>query len=147
MLIGEYSHTFDEKSRISMPSKFRKEMGTKVVVAPGIDSCLFIFTIKGWKEFTSRLSRPDSSSVLQSDNRNFNRLIIGRAAEVDVDNVGRMLIPEHLREHANLKGRTTIIGIVNRVEVWNAEAWEAYRKEFSKKTDVIADKLSKAGIN
>ena len=146
MLIGEYSHTIDEKGRTSLPSKFRKEMGGKVVIAPGIDNCLFVFTVKGWKEFALRLSRSDSSSVLQADNRNFNRLIIGRAVEVEVDAAGRMLVPVHLRSHAGLESDVTIIGIVNRVEMWDTKAWEAYRTEFSKKTDVIAEKLVSAGI-
>ena len=53
MLIGEHLHTIDDKSRVSLPSKFRKEMGSTVVIAPGIDSCLFIFTLKGWKESQS----------------------------------------------------------------------------------------------
>ena len=129
-----------------MPSKFRKEMGSTVIIAPGIDNCLFVFTVKGWKEFAERLSRSDSSSVLQADNRNFNRLIIGRAVEVDVDASGRMLVPEHLRSHAGLSSKVTIIGIVNRVEIWDTGSWESYRGEFSKKTDVIADKLVSAGI-
>ena len=147
MLIGEYSHTFDEKSRISLPAKFRKEMGSKVVVAPGIDGCLFIFTEKEWKQFAERLSRPDSSSsVLQSDNRNFNRLVIGRAVEVGVDSIGRILIPDHLRAHAGLKVRAVMIGVMNRVEIWDATRWEKYRKEFEKKTDVMAEKLNSAGM-
>lgn len=147
MLIGEYSHNFDDKSRISLPAKFRKEMGKSVVVAPGIDNCLFVFTIQGWKGFTDRLSRSDSSSsVLQADNRNFNRLVIGRAVEVEVDSMGRVLIPDHLRSYAGLTGKTTIIGVVNRVEIWNTDSWNSYRDEFSKKTDVIAEKLVSAGI-
>lgn len=146
MLIGEYSHSFDEKSRISLPAKFRKEMGSTVVIAPGIDNCLFVFTVKGWKGFTDRLSRPDSSSVLMTDNRNFNRLVIGRAVEVGVDSIGRVLIPDHLRDYAGLKNKTTIIGVLNRVEIWNSEVWEKYRDEFSKKTDVMAEKLVSAGI-
>ncbi|OHA30702.1 MAG: division/cell wall cluster transcriptional repressor MraZ [Candidatus Taylorbacteria bacterium RIFCSPLOWO2_01_FULL_44_26] len=146
MLIGEYSHSFDGKSRISLPAKFRKEMGADVVVAPGIDNCLFVFTLKGWKEFAERLSKPDSSSVLRTDNRNFNRLIIGRAVEVEVDKVGRMLVPEHLREYAGLTGQAAIIGVLNRVEIWDAGVWSAYRNEFSKKTDVLAEKLVSAGI-
>jgi MraZ protein len=146
MLIGEYNHTFDDKSRVSLPAKFRKEMGQSVVIAPGIDSCLFIFTMKGWKEFTERLSRPDSSSVLQADNRNFNRLIIGRAVETEVDGGGRMLVPDHLREYANLTTKVTIVGVINRVEVWNTESWISYRTEFAKKTDVIAEKLSSVGL-
>jgi len=146
MLIGEYSHSFDDKSRVSLPAKFRKEMGSAVVVAPGIDNCLFIFTMKGWKEFTERLSRRDSSSLLQADNRNFNRLIIGRAVEVEVDRMGRMLIPPHLKQHAGLSTKATIIGVINRVEIWDEAVWEKYRVEYSKKTEEMAEKLSSAGL-
>ncbi len=146
MLIGEYAHTFDEKSRISLPAKFRKEMGSTVVIAPGIDGCLFVFSARQWQQFADRLSRPDSSSVLQADNRNFNRLIIGRATETSIDSIGRVLIPDHLREHASLKSSAVIIGVLNRVEIWNAERWERYRKAFEKKTDVMAEKLNSAGI-
>ncbi len=146
MLIGEHIHTFDEKSRISLPAKFRKEMGSSVVIAPGVDNCLFVFTMKGWKEFAQRVSRPDSSSVLQSDNRNFNRLIIGRAVEVDIDAAGRMLVPEHLRDHAGLSGKAALIGVLNRVEIWDEGTWTKYRTEFGRKTEVIAEKLASAGV-
>lgn len=146
MLIGEYSHNFDDKNRVSLPAKFRKEMGKAIVVAPGIDRCLFVFTTKGWKEFAERLSRPDSASVLQANNRNFNRLIIGRAVEVEVDSIGRILVPDNLRLHAGLKTKVVLLGVLNRVEIWDADAWTLYRKEFEKKTDVLAEKLSSAGI-
>lgn len=146
MLIGEHLHTIDDKSRVSLPSKFRKEMGATVVIAPGIDSCLFIFTLKGWKEFAERLSRPDSSSVLQADNRNFNRIIFGRAAEVEVDSIGRILIPEHLCEHAGITTRVAIIGVLNRVEIWDEKLWSSYRTSVEKKTDALAEKLGSVGI-
>lgn len=145
MLIGEYSHQFDDKSRISLPAKFRKEMGKTVVIAPGVDSCLFVFTMKGWKEFTDRVSRRDSSSVLQADNRNFNRLIIGRAVEVDVDAVGRMLVPPHLKQYASLEVKASIIGVLNRVEIWDTGAWEKYRGQFSGKTEDLAEKMYSTG--
>lgn len=146
MLIGEHLHTIDDKSRVSLPSKFRKELGSTVVIAPGIDSCLFIFTLKGWKEFALRLSRPDSSSVLQADNRNFNRIIFGRAAEVEIDSIGRVLIPEHLCKHAELNSRVAIIGVLNRVEVWDEKVWSSYRTAVEKKTDALAEKLGSVGI-
>jgi MraZ protein len=145
MLIGEYSHQFDDKSRVSLPAKFRKEMGKTVVVAPGVDHCLFVFTMKGWKEFTDRVSRRDSSSVLQADNRNFNRLIIGRAVEVEVDAVGRMLIPDHLKQYASLAQKATIVGVLNRVEIWDTGSWEKYRDQFSGKTEELAEKLYSTG--
>lgn len=146
MLIGEHLHTIDDKSRVSLPSKFRKEMGSTVVIAPGIDNCLFIFTLKGWKEFAERLSRPDSSSVLQADNRNFNRIIFGRATEVDVDSIGRILLPTHLCEHAGLSEKVAIIGVLNRVEVWDEKVWSSYRTAVEKKTDALAEKLGSVGI-
>ena len=147
MLIGEHNHTIDDKGRTSLPAKFRKEMGAKVVIAPGIDNnCLSVFTMKEWKGFTERLSRGNPQSVLQADNRNFNRLIIGRAVEVEVDSSGRMLVPENLREHAGLSAKVVIIGVVNRVEMWDAKAWDAFRTEYSKKTEALAEKLGSVGI-
>lgn len=146
MLIGEHLHTIDDKSRVSLPSKFRKEMGTTVVIAPGIDSCLFVFTLKGWKEFALRLSRPDSSSLLQADNRNFNRIIFGRATEVEVDSIGRILIPVNLCEHAGITTKVAIIGVLNRVEIWDEKIWTSYRSTVEKKTDALAEKLGSVGI-
>lgn len=147
MLIGEFTHTLDEKNRLSLPSKFRTEMGKQVVLAPGIDGCLFVFAAKEWKQFTDRLSRPDSSSsVLQSDNRNFNRLVIGRAVESEIDSIGRVLVPDHLRSHASLKNKAVLLGVINRVEIWDFDTWEKHRKAFEKKTDVMAEKLNSAGI-
>ncbi len=146
MLIGEYAHTVDEKNRVSLPAKFRKEMGSKVVIAPGIDGCLFVFALKEWSQFAERLSRPDASSVLHADNRNFNRLIIGRAAETAIDSIGRILVPDHLRVHASLHTDVTIIGVLNRIEIWDSSTWTRYRKNFEKKTDAMAEKLNSAGI-
>jgi len=82
MLIGEYIHTIDKKNRISLPFKFRKEMGKKVIITPGLEQCLFIFTNKEWEKVSRKLS--DSSeglSFLKADQRNFNRYMFGRAAE------------------------------------------------------------------
>jgi MraZ protein len=146
MLIGEHTHTIDSKNRLSLPAKFRKEMGNTIVIAPGIDNCLFVFTLKGWKEFADRLTRGDSSSVLQTDNRNFNRLIIGRAVEVEVDAMGRMLVPEHLKTYASLKENASIIGVLNRVEIWDTGSWERYRDEYAKQTNALAEKLASTGL-
>lgn len=94
MLIGEYIHTLDEKNRMSLPVKFRKEMGKSVVVAPGLDNCLSLFTVKEWQKISKKLS---DSSMLASDNRSFSRFMFGQAVILDVDNNGRILIPENLK--------------------------------------------------
>src|SRR4051812_5973058 len=99
MLIGEYIHTIDEKNRMSLPVKFRKEMGKVVVLAPGLDNSIFMFTVKEWEKIAARLSE---SSMLQADNRSFNRFMFGGAVEIEVDASGRILLPEFLKDRAGL---------------------------------------------
>jgi MraZ protein len=145
MLIGEFRHTIDDKNRLSLPSKFRKEMGKNVVVTPGLDSCLFIFTMKQWEKISGRLSAGESS-ILQADNRGFNRFLLGGAVEVEVDAVGRMLLPEHIRERAKLKKEVVFIGVGDRAELWDESVWSAYRAEIERKADTLAEKLGQAGV-
>ena len=145
MLIGEYRHTIDDKNRLSLPAKFRAEMGKKVVITPGLDSCLFIFTIKEWEKIAERLSVSESS-MLQADNRSFNRYLLGGAVEAEVDAAGRMLIPEHLRTRASLKIKVVFIGVRDRVELWDETTWANYRQDVERKADALAEKLGSAGM-
>lgn len=143
MLIGEYIHTIDDKNRISLPVKFRKEMGKSIVVTPGLDNCLFVFTMKEWQKISDRLSE---SSLLQSANRSFNRFMFGGAVQVDVDGVGRILIPDFLKARAGLGNKATVIGVQNRVEIWNDKAWEGYKRVVEKEADTLAEKLGGVGV-
>jgi len=146
MLIGEYIHTIDEKNRVSLPVKFRKEMGKKVIITPGLDQCLFIFTTAEWEKVSKRLSDADSDlSFLKADKRSFNRYMFGRAAEVEVDTIGRILIPEFLKERIKLAGSAAIIGVKDRLEVWNEKAWKAYNEKVEKEADKLAEKLGNEG--
>lgn len=145
MIIGQYSHTIDDKNRLSLPAKFRKEMGKKVVITPGLDFCLFIFTMKEWEKIAERLSVKESS-ILQADNRGFNRYLLGGAVEVEIDGVGRMLLPEHLRERAKLKSKVVFIGVKDRAELWDEATWESYRNDVESKAGALAEKLGQAGM-
>lgn len=141
MLIGEYTHKIDEKGRISLPAKFRKEVGKKIIITRGLDNCLFIFTMLEWAKLSSELS---SSSWLKSDTRAFNRRIFGGATEVDIDKVGRMLIPDFLKNEGELKdeNEAVLVGVDNRIELWNVKTWSEYKNITDKKADEIAEKLS-----
>ena len=143
MLIGEYTHTIDEKGRISLPVKFRKEMGRKVVMTRGLDKCLFIFKMEEWQILSKELS---SSPWLKSDTRAFNRRIFGGATEIEVDRIGRMLIPPFLKTEASLErvAKAVLVGVDNRVEVWNEKVWSQYRALIEKRADEIAEKLGNA---
>lgn len=144
MLIGEYIHTLDEKSRVSLPMKFRKEMGKTVIVTRGLDHCLFVFTMKEWQKTSERLSE---NSLLQADNRGFSRFLLGGATEVDVDGSGRILIPDFLKEYASLTSqKVALIGVQSRVEIWNDTLWNEYKTVVDKQADALAEKLGQVGI-
>lgn len=145
MLIGEYRHTIDDKSRLSLPAKFRQEMGKKVVITPGLDSCLFIYTMKEWEKISERLSVSENS-MLTADNRAFNRYLLGGAVEVQVDAVGRMLVPDYLRERGKLSTKVVFIGVRDRVELWDEMLWQSYRQDVERKADALAEKLGGAGM-
>jgi len=142
MLIGEYTHSQDEKKRISLPIKFRKELGKSVVVTHGLDNCLFIYGVKEWQKISEKLG---NLSIGQTDTRRFNRFILSGASEVEVDSIGRVLIPEYLREFAKLQGKVVFAGVHNRVEVWDEKAWIAYKTAIRGDADKLAEKLGEIG--
>ena len=143
MLIGEYIHTIDTKNRVSLPAKFRKEMGKKVIITPGLDQCLFIFTIKQWEKVSARLSSSDADlSFLKADQRTFNRNMFGQATDAEVDTIGRILIPDFLKDKIGLKNSATFVGVQDRVEVWNDKTWSEYKKKSEKEAEELAEKLA-----
>ncbi len=143
MLIGEYTHSIDDKNRLSLPAKFRSQLGKKIVVTPGLDQCLWIFTQKEWEKIQTKLSQ---SSLLQKDSRSFNRFMFAGASEAEVDSIGRILIPDFLRERANLKNKVVIIGVSSRVEIWNEKTWNDEKKMVEKQADTLAEKLGQVGV-
>lgn len=143
MLIGEYTHTIDDKNRLSLPAKFRSEMGKKVVLTKGFDKCVAIFTEKEWKKIAETLSE---SSMLQADRRNLNRFMFAGATETEVDTIGRILVPDFLKTWGDLGTKVVVIGVQSRVEIWNEKAWEASKETIEKQADTLAEKLGSVGV-
>lgn len=143
MLIGEYLHTLDSKKRLSLPSKFRKEVGRKVVVTRGLDSCLFMFPEKAWIKIATKIS---DLPVGQADTRGMARFLLAGAVETEVDGAGRILIPEYLKEFAELRSRVVLAGVSDRIEIWNEKTWEEYKKRLEKGADQMAQALGTMGI-
>lgn len=142
MLIGEFKHTIDDKNRVSLPSKFRKEVGKKIIVTHGLDNCLFLYTMKEWETIAKQLG---SLGMGQADTRGFNRYILASAAEVLVDSVGRILIPENLRNAIGIKNKIVFAGLYNRIEIWEEDAWDKYKAQVVKNADQMAEKLGQIG--
>jgi MraZ protein len=143
MLLGEYVHLLDSKQRLSLPSKFRKELGRKVVVTRGLDNCLFLYSLPEWEKISGKLG---NLSFAQADTRGFNRFMLSGAVETDVDKAGRILVPEFLKEFAGLKNKIVIAGIHNRVEIWDERVWRLYKQRIEKQADEMAEKLGEIGV-
>ena len=143
MLIGEYHHTIDTKKRVALPAKFRKEMGKKIVITHGLDNCLFLYPIRQWQVISQKLSELPMG---QADTRGFNRFMMAGAVETDVDSMVRILIPDFLREFADLGTKVVIAGIHNRVEIWSEDKWKDYISKVEKQADDLAEKLGEIGL-
>jgi len=143
MLIGEYLHTLDSKKRLSLPAKFRKEVGKKVVITRGLDSCLFMYPLSAWKEIASKLQK---LPIGGADTRGISRFFLSGAVEADVDGAGRILMPDFLKDFADLKSRVVLAGVSDRIEIWNEKNWEEYKRRIEKNADQISQTLGDLGI-
>lgn len=143
MFIGEYSHTIDAKKRLALPSKFRGELGGKVVVTRGLDDCLFVYPMKVWEVLAEKLG---NLPVGEATTRSFIRLMLSGATDVDMDSQGRVLLPEYLKEYAGLEKEVTVAGLFNRLEIWDTKKWSAYKENAEKNSGEIAEQLGKLGV-
>lgn len=143
MLIGKYIHDLDPKKRLTLPSKWRTDLGKKVVVTSGLDSSLFVFSIKEWENVALRLS---ASGLGNHDSRSFNRFILANAYETDVDAAGRIVIPDSLKGFAKLSSRVVLAGMYSRIELWDENAWDANIAKVNGEADALASKLNDLGI-
>ena len=143
MFIGEYRHSIDEKKRLAVPSKFRKELGQGAVITKGLDNCLVIYPVKSWKEKAEKLAAlPETSK----EARGYARTILAGAAPAEFDQLGRILIPEYLKEYAKIEKNVIITGLNNRLEVWSEELWSTYRQKAEDNIEDFASKLGDLGI-
>lgn len=143
MLIGEYTHTLDPKKRLSLPAKWRQELGKKVVVTRGLDNCLFVYPMKAWAGITEKIGQ---LPLGQADTRGFNRFFLSGAVETEVDSAGRILVPDFLKTFAGLKGKVVLAGIHDRIEIWDEKTWSEYKRRIEKQADALAEKLGEVGV-
>lgn len=144
MFIGEYRHTLDSKNRMSLPAKFRKDLGKSVVVTRGLDKCLFVYPKKAWEHEAARIAQYSSGSAA---GRGLSRLMLAGASEADVDSAGRILVPDYLKTFASLTTKTVLAGVSDRVEIWDEQAWETYTKTIERDADQFAETLGGANAN
>ena len=141
MLIGEYEHSLDLKGRLIMPSKLRTDIGERFILTKGLDGCLFAFSTEEWSNFETKLK---ALPLSDKNARNFVRFFLSGATECEIDKQGRFLIPNNLREAANLEKEVIIIGVGTRLEIWDKDTWMKCDENIS--ADEIAANMTMLGI-
>lgn len=143
MFIGKYQYSLDEKKRLSIPSKFRSELGKKVIVTRGLDGCLFLYSQKEWKKLAEKIGK---LPLGQADARGFQRIMLSGAMEVNIDSLGRILIPDYLKKYASLKKKAVIVGLYNHIELWDEKRWKEYQKKSEKEIGNMAERVGQLGV-
>ena len=142
MFIGEYSHSLDAKGRLIVPAKFREGLGEHFIVTKGIDRCLYIYPRTEWEAFEAKLRE---LPLANADARRFTRFFLSGAVECDVDNQGRIIIPQRLRNYAGLVKEVVSAGVGTRIEVWGKDKWDT-ECDPDKLDDSIVESMGLFGI-
>ena len=137
MFMGEYHHTIDDKGRLTIPSKLRYELGEEFVVTKGLDGCLFVYPKDEWNNITQKYKELPNTK----DARNYLRFFLSGANLCGFDKQGRINITQPLINYADLKKDCIIIGVNDRLEIWNKERFERFLSDNEDSMSDIADSL------
>ncbi len=143
MFTGEYRHSIDDKGRLIIPSKIRQSLGEDIVITRGLDGCLFGYDKKSWEKLMEKLN---SLPFTKKDVRSFTRFIASGACTLDFDKQGRINLPSYLMKHANLDKDVVIIGVSNRIEIWDSNKWDEFIDTNIDNLSDIAENLFDANI-
>jgi len=143
MFIGEYQHNIDPKGRLAVPAKFRPVLTKGAVVTKEVDNCLSLYTKDEWEKYADKIAALPTS---KTDARAFARFKLGSAMDLEIDKQGRMLVPEYLRKSAGISKKVVILGLYNRLEIWDQAKWNKYQKENGSKEQDIAESLGELGV-
>jgi MraZ protein len=142
MFYGEFVHSIDRKGRIILPAKFREAAKgnfiEKFFVTRGLDKCLFMFAEEEWR---SQEQKFKNVSFTRQESRVFNRLYFSGAVEVAPDKQGRILLPQYLKDFAEIKKDLVLVGVSSRIEIWSKDGWDKFYGNWRQSFEEIAEKL------
>ena len=138
MFMGEYHHNIDEKGRIVIPGKFREITTNKIIITRGLEKCLYIYTLEEWDKIVSKLNK---LPFTKKDARTFIRSFFAGATLCEFDRSGRINITSPLVSYAGLTKDCVIIGVNDRIEVWDETLYNDFMNENSSKLEEIAENL------
>ena len=137
MLIGKYYHHLEDKGRLSLPAKFR-EVNKSWIITRGLDGCLFLLQESNFKQELNKIAQ---SSLTKKANRDLLRLMTNEAKELEVDDNGRVNLPNYLIDFANLKKEVVVVGSLNHIEIWDQEKYHDYIDQIENQAESIAESI------
>jgi len=138
--MGQYEHGVDDKNRLILPSRFReKSRGSDFILTQGLERCLFLFPSESWGALAGKLEELPLAN--KSEERAFKRILLSAACEAAVDTQGRILIPQNLKDYAQIDHHCVVLGVLKHVEIWAKEEWEQYRKKARASFEKVAPHL------
>jgi MraZ protein len=140
-LLGEFTHNIDLKKRFFIPSEFR--ISKRWVITAGLEKCLFLFPEEEWEKITHKIK---NLPLTKKDARGFLRILLSRARFLSLDSQGRILLPENLFQYAEMSRCCVIIGMINRLEIWNPEKWEEYSNKSEEKYSELAENIAELDL-
>lgn len=144
MLTGEFNHSIDVKGRLIIPSKFREILGEDFVITKGLDGCLFVYPQEEWKTFENKLR---TLPLTNKDARTFTRFFLGSAVDGGLDKQGRVLISSALRNFAGLDKEVVLVGVLDRIEIWDKAKWDEKNAAVEEDMDDIASHMEDLGLS
>ena len=138
MFMGEYHHNIDDKGRLIIPSKFRNELGNQYIITKGLDKCLFVYSVDEWNKLVKDLN---TLKFTKKNVRAFERFFVGGASLNEFDKQGRISITSPLIHYANINKECVIIGVNERLEIWDKEEFDKFIKENENTLEEIAEDL------
>ncbi len=142
MLMGEFHHSIDEKGRLIIPSKFRGDLGSRVIVTRGLEGCLFVYSESEWNIIVSKLK---SLPFTKKDARAFSRFFLSGAIEAEFDKQGRINIPSPLIGYASITKNCVVIGVNDRLEIWAEDSFNKFMNDNEDDLSDIAEHLFDVG--
>ena len=144
MFFGEYEHTIDDKSRLTLPARFRERLAAGVVLAKGLDGNIAVYPRDAWSETVeARLAALDP---LTREARELRRFFFAGAADAELDRNGRVLVPPALARHARLGRDVVVAGVYDHLEIWDRSAWEQHLRAVEGSADHVAERLAEKRI-
>lgn len=132
MFLGEYNPNITEGSRIALPKKMREQIeGSAVVLTRGFEKCLYVYDIADWQEQAEKYIESSKIDAKEAKIRDLERYLYSNAQEASIDSQGRLVIPAGLLEYAGILNGTAVIGVGNRIEIWDPDLWSKHSQKIS----------------